>query len=130
MKSKTRMMSILAIALVLVVALSAVYSSAAAKRKKVKITGSTSVAPLMRVLAAAYEKENKNVRIEVGEGGSSQGIKDTQDGKNDIGMASRDLKKRLRDGRVHRNGAGQNQIAYDGVAVIINKRGFNRKATT
>ena len=51
------------------------------KTEKVKITGSTSVAPLMKVLAAAYEKENKNVRIEVGEGGSSQGIKDTQDGK-------------------------------------------------
>ena len=94
MKSKTRMMSILAIALVLVVALSAVFVGCG-KTEKVKITGSTSVAPLMKVLAAAYEKENKNVRIEVGEGGSSQGIKDTQDGKNDIGMASRDLKKDL-----------------------------------
>ena len=83
MKSKTRMMSILAIALVLVVALSAVFVGCG-KTEKVKITGSTSVAPLMKVLAAAYEKENKNVRIEVGEGGSSQGTKDTQDGKNDI----------------------------------------------
>ena len=60
------MMSILAIALVLVVALSAVFVGCG-KTEKVKITGSTSVAPLMRVLAAAYEKENKNVRIEVGE---------------------------------------------------------------
>ena len=60
MKSKTRMMSILAIALVLVVALSAVFVGCG-ETEKVKITGSTSVAPLMKVLAAAYEKENKNV---------------------------------------------------------------------
>ena len=73
------------------------------------------------VLAAAYEKENKNVRIEVGEGGSSQGIKDTQDGKNDIGMASRDLKKDSVTGEYTETGLDKIQIAYDGVAVIINK---------
>lgn len=126
MKSKTRMMSILAIALVLVVALSAVFVGCG-KTEKVKITGSTSVAPLMKVLAAAYEKENKNVRIEVGEGGSSQGIKDTQDGKNDIGMASRDLKKRLRNGRVHRNGAGQNPNSLRWRGGNHQQRGFNRR---
>ena len=120
MKSKTRMMSILAIALALVVALSAVFVGCG-KTEKVKITGSASVAPLMRVLAAAYEKENKNVRIEVGEGGSSQGIKDTQDGKNDIGMASRDLKKDSVTGEYTETGLDKIQIAYDGVAVIINK---------
>lgn len=114
MKTKTRIFSIVIVALALLVALTFVFAGCG-KTEKVTLTGSTSVAPLMRKLAAAYEKENKNVRISVGEGGSSQGVKDTQEGKNDIGMASRDLKDT-------ETGLDKVQIAYDGVAVIINNQ--------
>lgn len=113
MKTKTRMFGILVVAIALVLAMTFVLTGCE-KEEKVTLTGSTSVAPLMRKLAAAYEETHKNVRISVGEGGSTQGIKDTQNGKNDIGMASRDLKDT-------ETGLEKTQIAYDGVAVIINK---------
>lgn len=79
----------------------------------ITITGSSSVSPLMSVLAEAYEKEN-DITISVQTSDSSVGIQDTIDGKNDFGMASRDLKET-------ETGVVSKQIATDGVALIVGK---------
>lgn len=81
----------------------------------VTLAGSTSVAPLMNVLADEYEALNPNVKIEIQESGSTAGIQSATEGAVDIAMSSRALKddelKTLK----------PQQIALDGIAVIVNK---------
>ena len=80
------------------------------------ITGSTSVEPLMKKLAAAYEEKHGNIEINIGLGGSSVGVSDAKSGKSNFGMASRELKTdEAADGMVSL------KIADDGLAMIVNK---------
>lgn len=88
---------------------------ASGKKGTVTLAGSTSVAPLMNVLADQYKALNPDVKIEIQESGSSAGIQSAIEGAVDIAMSSRDLKddeaKTLQ----------ATQIALDGIAVIANK---------
>lgn len=88
---------------------------ASGKKGTVTLAGSTSVAPLMNVLADQYKALNPDVKIEIQESGSSAGIQSAIEGAVDIAMSSRDLKddeaKTLK----------ATQIALDGIAVIANK---------
>ncbi|MGN0466254.1 MAG: substrate-binding domain-containing protein [Lachnospiraceae bacterium] len=82
----------------------------------IKISGSTSVAPLIKDLANAYMKINKNAAITVEETDSTSGLVAAMQNTSDIGMSSRELKdyeKELLDTTV---------IAKDGVAVIVNEK--------
>ncbi len=81
--------------------------------KELTITGSTSVQPLMIKLAAEYEKTHAGVEINVGIGGSGKGVTDAQNGLNDFGMASRNLKS-------EETGVKSLKIADDGIALIVN----------
>ncbi len=83
---------------------------------KVTIAGSTSVAPVMEVLAEEYMKINKDVNIEIQQSGSSAGMTSAIADACDIGMASRDVKdSELSEGLI------QTTIAMDGIAVIVNQ---------
>ena len=79
-----------------------------------RVGGSTSVNPLMELLAAVYTEMNPNVDIEISGGGSGQGIEEATSGVIDIGMSSRNLK----DGE--KDALNEHVIALDGVAVIVN----------
>ncbi len=79
------------------------------------IAGSTSVAPVMEVLADAYKALNEGVTIEIQQTGSSAGMTSTIEGACDIGMASRDVK----DSEIS-EGLIPTVIAMDGIAVIVN----------
>ncbi len=82
----------------------------------ITIAGSTSVAPVMNVLADEYKKLNPNVKIEIQESGSSAGIESAIGGAVEIAMSSRELKddeaKTLK----------SQTIALDGIAVIVNSQ--------
>lgn len=80
------------------------------------IAGSTSVAPLMEVLADKYMALNSGVKIEIQQSGSSAGITSAIEGVCQIGMASRELK----DSETAK-GVTATKIAMDGIAVIVNK---------
>ena len=80
------------------------------------IAGSTSVAPLMEVLADKYMALNSGVKIEIQQSGSSAGITSAVEGVCQIGMASRELK----DSETAK-GVTATKIAVDGIAVIVNK---------
>ncbi len=80
------------------------------------LAGSTSVAPLIETLADVYTEQNPGVYIEVQQIGSSAGIASLQDGICDIGLSSRDLT----DAECS-SGLDAIPIAYDGIAVIVNK---------
>ena len=78
------------------------------------ISGSTSVAPAMDLLAEAYMELNPNVNIDVMSTGTGTGLEQAATGVADIGMASREL----------REGELANleyvPMLLDGVAVIVN----------
>lgn len=82
----------------------------------VTLAGSTSVAPLMNVLADKYEELNPGAKIEIQESGSSAGIQSAIEGAVDIAMSSRDLKDE--EAAVLKS----EKIALDGIAVIVNKQ--------
>lgn len=82
---------------------------------RIVVGGSSSVAPVMEDLIAAYGKINPNAVVELQVSDSSKGMSDAKSGIYDIGMASRKLKDaETGDGLV------PIQIAIDGIAVIVN----------
>ena len=83
---------------------------------KVTLAGSTSVAPLMDELAAAYKALNPDVTIEIQQSGSGAGIQSAIECVCDIGMSSRELKDSEKEA-----GLTPTVMALDGIAVIVNK---------
>lgn len=83
------------------------------ENKKVTISGSSSVTPLMEKLAAAYEQDH-DVRITVNMSSSGAGISDAQSDLNDFGMSSRGLK-------ASETGVKGETLCMDGIALIVNK---------
>jgi phosphate transport system substrate-binding protein len=80
----------------------------------IEVGGSTSVTPLMELLAAAYQKVKPNIKININGTGSGDGIKNAGV-LYQIGMSSRELTPA-------EQGAGlvEEIIAIDGIAVIVN----------
>ncbi|MEX2488794.1 MAG: phosphate ABC transporter substrate-binding protein [Pseudomonadales bacterium] len=76
------------------------------------ITGSSTVAPLVAELAAAFESQHPGWRIDVQSGGSSRGIRDVRQGLADAGMISRALATDEQDLITH-------TLAIDGIALIV-----------
>ncbi len=82
---------------------------------EVRVSGSSSVSPVMEKLIEAYKTVNPNVSIQLQESDSTTGMNDAIEGRSDIGMASRELKD-------SETGSGLTGIviATDGIAVIVN----------
>lgn len=78
------------------------------------VAGSTSVQPFAEKLAEDYMKEHPTLAINVQGGGSTAGVRAAQTGAAQIGMSSRHLKEDEED-------LLQYPIAYDGIAVIVNR---------
>lgn len=81
----------------------------------ITLAGSTSVAPVMEVLADRYKEMNEGVTIEIQQTGSGAGIQSTIEGVCDIGMASRALED-----EEAAEGLKSQEIALDGISVIVN----------
>lgn len=82
---------------------------------KITLAGSTSVAPVMEVLAEGYKKINPDVEIEIQQTGSGAGIESAIAGTCDLGMSSRALTE-----DELAQGLTVTEIATDGIAVIVN----------
>lgn len=81
----------------------------------VTLAGSTSVAPVMNVLADKYKQLNPGVTVEIQESGSSAGIESAIQGAVEIAMSSRELKSEELETLKSKT------IALDGIAVIVNQ---------
>ncbi|MBI3284388.1 MAG: phosphate ABC transporter substrate-binding protein [Burkholderiales bacterium] len=81
---------------------------------RLSLSGSTTMAPLMREVARRFHARHPEVAVEVSLGGSATGISDVRQGKSDIGMVSRILLDSERDLRAI-------SIVRDGVALIVHK---------
>jgi phosphate transport system substrate-binding protein len=90
-------------------------SSSHAQTRRLILTGSSTIAPLVTEIGKRFESLHPGVRIDVQTGGSSRGIADTRRGVADIGMASRSLKKSEKDLLCH-------PIGRDGICIIVNAR--------
>jgi len=82
----------------------------------ITVSGSTSVGPLMEKEAEKFQEANSNMKVEINQLGSSAGIKDAINGTVQIGMSSRDLKDQEK-----AESLTEVEIAYDGIAIIVNK---------
>ncbi|KJY84537.1 phosphate ABC transporter substrate-binding protein [Vibrio galatheae] len=102
------------------VALAALLSTsllaAPALAKEVNISGSTSVARVMDVLAEDYNRSHPDSYVAVQGVGSSAGITLVKKGVADIGMSSRYLTDHEQD-----ESLTVKPIAFDGLAVVVNK---------
>jgi len=87
-----------------------------AEETTISISGSTSVNEIMEVLADKYTESRTGVRINVNANGSGAGIEDTIEGRNEIGMASRNLK----DSEMKKGVEGK-QLCIDGIVLAVSK---------
>jgi phosphate transport system substrate-binding protein len=81
---------------------------------KLNLSGSSTIAPLANELSKAFETKYPIYRLDVQSGGSSKGLADARSGLSDLGMISRDLTEKESD-------LQGTPIAYDGIAIIVNK---------
>ncbi|MDR2478419.1 MAG: phosphate ABC transporter substrate-binding protein [Treponema sp.] len=80
----------------------------------IEVGGSTSVTPLMELLAAGYQNVKSNIKININGTGSGDGIKNAGT-LYQIGMSSRELTAAEQG-----TGLKETVIAIDGIAVIVN----------
>lgn len=78
------------------------------------VVGSTSVTPLMEVLAEEYTGLQPDVKIDITSNGSSAGMTAAIEGTADIGMASRELNEE------EKARLTSQPIAVDGIVVVVN----------
>lgn len=81
----------------------------------VNTDGSTSMESVVKALGEAFMELNPGVTVNYSGTGSGTGIQSTIDGTCDLGLSSRALKDEEK-----QNGAVENIVALDGVAVVIN----------
>jgi len=79
-----------------------------------RITGSSTMCPLIAAISERFRTVQPAVRIDVQCGGSDRGIKDLREGNAEIGMVSRALK-------ADEKGLVGFPVARDGVSIIVNK---------
>ena len=81
---------------------------------QLRITGSSTVTPLMHVIAERYQISHSQVSFDIQTGGSNKGIEDTRQERNDIGMASRMLTPEESDLQVF-------TVAKDGIGLLLHR---------
>ena len=102
---------------VLVIALAALTLAGCAKKDASPVTtdGSTSMEKVIGTLGEAF-KEKEGIDVTYNPTGSGSGIQAVSEGRCDIGLSSRALKDEELS-----QGITEEQIALDGIAVIVNK---------
>ncbi|MGN1262069.1 MAG: substrate-binding domain-containing protein [Candidatus Enteromonas sp.] len=91
------------------------YANATKLEGRIKISGSTSLQPLMIKIAAAYKTVQPNVVVEVSGGGSGTGYSDGENGVSAFGMISEEFKTEKAPSCTYYT------VAKDGIAIIVNK---------
>ncbi|MEG1535542.1 MAG: substrate-binding domain-containing protein [Clostridia bacterium] len=92
------------------------YNLQAGLKGTIDISGSTSLQPLMIVLAQKFEDIQSGVSITVSGGGSGTGYKNANDGVSDFGMISEEFNQSKAPN------CSSQEVAKDGIAIIVNKK--------
>ena len=83
---------------------------------EIDISGSTSLQPLMTILAEEYESLNSGVTVNVSGGGSGTGYENANSGVSAFGMISEEFNSGKADKCV------PSTVAKDGIGIIVNKK--------
>jgi phosphate transport system substrate-binding protein len=86
-------------------------------KQTIKISGSTTVLPIVQKAADQYMKAHQNADIQVSGGGSGVGIQQIGARTVDIGMTSREV---TRDEMTKYPGFVVTTVAQDGIAIVVN----------
>lgn len=105
-----KIISLLTVAVLLVCAL----TGCGGKKETVSTDGSTSMDKVIGALSEAFET-NEGITVTYNATGSGAGIQAVQEGRCDIGLASRNLKDEEKS-----SGLEGTVLAYDGIAIIVN----------
>ena len=111
----------IALAVVMIMSLAACGSSETTSAQTGKLSGtvstdgSTSMEKVIGGLGEMFMEMNSGVTFTYNPTGSGSGIKAVQEGRCDIGLASRNLKAAEAE-----SGLTETVLAYDGIAVIVN----------
>lgn len=105
-----KIISLLTVAVLLVCAL----TGCGGKKEVVSTDGSTSMDKVIGALSEAFET-NEGITVTYNATGSGAGIQAVQEGRCDIGLASRNLKDEEKS-----SGLEGTVLAYDGIAIIVN----------
>ncbi len=97
---------------------------APAHAEQVTISGSTSVARVMDILAESYNADHKETYIAVQSIGSTAGITLLEKGVSDIAMSSRHLTDKEQN-----ESLTVTPIAYDGLAIVVNRSNQTKNLT-
>ena len=105
-----KIISLLAVAMLIVCSL----TGCGGNKEAVATDGSTSMNKVIGALGEAFEAES-GITVTYNATGSGAGIQAVQEGRCDIGLASRNLKDEEK-----ANGLEGTILAYDGIAIIVN----------
>ncbi|MDQ1909985.1 PstS family phosphate ABC transporter substrate-binding protein [Paenibacillus sp. GD4] len=99
---------------------------------EIKIDGSSTVFPISQAMAEEFMKKNKDVKITVGESGSSNGAKKLIGGEIDIADMSRKFKQEEKDELKTKQNTEviEMPVALDGITVVVNKKNTFAKEMT
>lgn len=97
-----------------VLAMGAMTGCGESSQKTVSTDGSTSMEKVIGYLSEAYMGKNSDVKVTYNPTGSGAGIQAVQEGRCDIGLASRNLKDE------EKADLNETVVAVDGIAVIVN----------
>jgi phosphate transport system substrate-binding protein len=104
-----------------VILIAAMSSTTFAAGKGVTIKGSTTVLPIAQAASEVFMEKNPSIDISIQGGGSGVGIASLIDKTTDIANSSRKIKKEEIDkAKAAGVSAFENEIALDGIAVIVN----------
>ena len=105
-----KIVSLLAVALLIV----GMFTGCGGNKDAVATDGSTSMNKVIGALGEAFENET-GITVTYNATGSGAGIQAVQEGRCDIGLASRNIKDEEK-----ANGLEGTILAYDGIAIIVN----------
>ncbi len=94
-------------------------TATAGAQETIKISGSTTVLPIVQKAAEAYMATHPNADIQVSGGGSGVGIQQIGEKTVDIGMSSRELKSTE---SASYPDLVKHVVAKDGIAIIVNQK--------
>ena len=100
--------------LTLVILLVCVFTGCGGNKEAVATDGSTSMNKVIGALGEMFQ-EDTGITVTYNATGSGAGIQAVQEGRCDIGLASRNLKDEEK-----ANGLEETILAYDGIAIIVN----------
>lgn len=83
---------------------------------RIATDGSSSIEKTIGILGEVFQNENKHISFSFNPTGSTAGITAVEEGRCDIGLSSRELKE-----EEIKAGLKATVLAYDGIAVIVNK---------